>query len=92
MSKHSATGARWNVQRKRVLDRDGWRCCYCGTSLEGTDATVDHVEPISLDPGRTYRDDELISCCRRCNAVKGDRQLVRLEFANPSWFPNGLPK
>lgn len=92
MSKHSARGTRWQAQRRRVLDRDGWTCCYCGRHLEGLDATVDHIEPIALDPGRTYADTELVSACRRCNGTKADKQLVRLEYANATWLPNGIPK
>lgn len=86
MSRHSASGPAWEAQRQRVLDRDGWRCAYCGKDLTGADATVDHLEAISLDPGRTYSDDELVSACRRCNGSKGDKPLVRLGFRNPRWF------
>lgn len=82
MSRHSASGARWKAQRLRVLNRDGWTCGYCGKQLVGDDATVDHVEPIALDPGRTYADHELIACCRSCNAAKGARPLVRMPYLN----------
>lgn len=91
MSKASAKGSAWEAQRKRVLDRDGWRCAYCGVGVEGWTATVDHIEPISLDADRKYRDDELVSCCRRCNAIKSDKTLRRLDYAAPRWLPNGLP-
>lgn len=85
MSQHSARGTTWKAQRTRVLDRDGWNCTACTKALVGTDATVDHIEPIALDPDRVYRDDELTSLCRRCNAVKGDRTEVRLDYRAPDW-------
>ena len=86
MSKHSARGTAWKAQRKRVLDRDGWTCTFCTAHLEGDDATVDHVEPIALDPTRTYRDDDLVAACRTCNGRKQDRTLVRLDYRSPDWL------
>lgn len=86
MAKHSARGAAWDAQRKRVLDRDGWTCQRCAKPLAGADATVDHIEPIVLDPGREYRDDELQALCRRCNGVKSDRTAERTPWLNPAWI------
>ena len=85
MSKHSARGAAWEAQRQRVLQRDGWHCVYCSTPIEGSNATVDHVNPIAHDPGRTYSDDELVSSCRTCNGRKADRTTFRLDYTNPRW-------
>ena len=86
MSRHSASGAAWQAQRLRVLHRDGWQCTYCSKHLEGADATVDHVDPISQAEDKTYRDDELVSACRTCNGMKQDRLLVRLPWVNPRWL------
>ena len=86
MSQHSADGKAWDAQRKRVLDRDGWCCRYCTKVLVGDDATVDHIEPIALTPGRVYRDDELCAACRSCNSRKKDQRLVRLDYRSPVWF------
>lgn len=96
MSKASARGTKWRAQRKRVLDRDGWTCAYCNVVLiesatASNGATVDHIEPIVLDPDRTYADAELVAACRRCNGIKAARTLVRTEWANPRWLPNGIP-
>lgn len=85
MSKHSARGPSWQAQRKRVLERDDWTCAYCRVHLEGSNATVDHVSPVALDPGKTYRDDELVAACRTCNGRKQDRTLVRLDYRSPRW-------
>lgn len=86
MSKHSARGTAWDAQRTRVLNRDGWRCTYCGINLEGSNATVDHVEAIALNIGKTYNDHELVAACRRCNGRKQDRPLLRATWRNPRWF------
>lgn len=86
MAKHSARGTDWAKQRQRVLDRDLWECGYCHKHLEGPDATVDHIEPISIDPERTYQDDELIAACRSCNGRKQDRTGIRTHYRNPRWF------
>lgn len=82
MSKHSARGTAWEAQRKRVLKRDGNTCMYCQKPLEGKDATVDHIEPISLTPGAEYRDDELIAACRTCNGRKSDKPIIRMDYFN----------
>lgn len=86
MSRWSASGREWDAQRRRVLDRDGWTCVYCGAHLAGADATVDHVQPIVGNPGRRYADHELVACCRRCNGRKQDRVRVRVEYRAPGWF------
>lgn len=90
MSKYSASGAAWQAQRLRVLNRDGWVCVYCGKALEGRDAHVDHISPISLSPDHDYTDDDLTSSCARCNTTKGAQVLTRLPYWNERWLPNGL--
>ena len=86
MSKVSARGQAWQAQRQRVLARDGYCCQYCGKrDLQGRDATVDHVEPISLDPTKVYRDDELVTACLRCNGRKQDKELVRTDYLSADW-------
>ena len=85
MSRHSATGSAWQAQRLRVLARDGWVCTYCGVDLVGGDATVDHIEPIGLNPGRAYQDHDLVAACRRCNGRKQDRPYLRVDYIAPGW-------
>lgn len=86
MSRHSAKGATWEAQRQRVLNRDDWRCSWCGKPLEGSDATVDHIDPIVNNAGRDYRDDELMAMCRKCNGLKSDKALVRQPYYNARWL------
>ena len=55
------SGRRWRALRRKVLDRDGWRCVKCGKAgrLE-----ADHIQP--LDAGGAPWDlDNLQSLCRR---------------------------
>lgn len=91
MSTNSIRGKAWEAQRQRVLQRDNWTCTSCGKHLEGSDATVDHVDPVVLNPGKKYRDDELVAMCRKCNGTKSDKVKVRLNYASPRWLPDGLP-
>jgi len=42
--------------------------------------------PISLQPDHDYADHELVTLCRRCNSIKSDRVLVRLDYRSPRWF------
>lgn len=51
-----------------VMERDAYRCRYCRThySLE-----VDHVYPVSR--GGKNDTENLVTCCRWCNARKGAR-------------------
>ena len=74
---------RWARVRRRVLDRDGWRCVVCGGAgvLE-----VHHRQPLA-DGGAEYAADNLESRCRRCHfaahapAVAPDAAAWR-EFMN----------
>ncbi len=68
-------------RRFSVLERDGFRCVYCGKSaFDGVCLSVafheDHVYPRSLGGSDGY--DNLVSCCSDCNIGKGNRVLKRL--------------
>lgn len=58
------------AQRLRVYARDDYRCTYCGAT---SDLTIDHIEPLIVDPTRTYTDDDLATACRSCNSSRGGR-------------------
>ena len=55
------------VNRRTVFARDGHRCQYCGAQAE----SIDHVVPRSR--GGPHSWDNVVACCRRCNAHKRDR-------------------
>jgi hypothetical protein len=54
--------------RKRVLDRDGGRCRYCG-SKEGP-FHLDHVYPFVKGGETSF--DNLVTACEGCNQSKHD--------------------
>lgn len=61
--------ARVPLSRRAVFVRDGHRCQYCGASAE----SIDHVVPTSK--GGPHEWENVVACCRRCNAAKEDRLL-----------------
>lgn len=84
MSKQSRRGAEWESIRRRILDRDGWTCVYCGKALDGADATVDHVIPV--DAGGTDDDSNLVASCRADNGRKSNKVMIRMPWFNRHWL------
>jgi 5-methylcytosine-specific restriction endonuclease McrA len=62
--------------RFRILQRDGFRCRYCGRpgSAPGVVLHVDHVVPVAAC-GATS-EDNLLTACEECNLGKGTRAVV----------------
>lgn len=54
--------------RRRVYNRDCHLCVYCGAD---EDLTLDHITPLSR--GGKDTEDNLCTCCKRCNSAKGAR-------------------
>ena len=67
-----ADSRRWAVTRRRVFDRDGWRCRSCGRAgrLE-----CDHIVPIRRG-GAVWDLDNLQALCVNCHIRKsvGERE------------------
>jgi 5-methylcytosine-specific restriction protein A len=63
-------GSDWQRVRLEILERDGWRCYLCGVGLTKLNATVDHIQRISLRPDLRLDPTNLAACCRPCNASK----------------------
>lgn len=57
--------------RFNVFLRDQWDCQYCGDRFVTKELTFDHVIPRSKG-GRTSWDN-IVTACRSCNTVKGDK-------------------
>jgi 5-methylcytosine-specific restriction endonuclease McrA len=55
--------------RKNVFRRDDNTCQYCGA--KSNDLTLDHVMPRSRGGATSW--ENVVACCRRCNAKKRDR-------------------
>lgn len=64
-------------KRLRIYARDGFCCRYCLTGAGGV-LTLDHVVP--LCKGGTNDDSNLVTCCRRCNRIKGDKDVTSVDF------------
>jgi len=61
--------------RFHVLQRDAFRCRYCGRSApEGAVLQVDHLVPVAS--GGTTDEDNLITACSVCNLGKSARHVV----------------
>jgi hypothetical protein len=59
--------------RFKVLERDGFRCRYCGRSSEEVALDVDHVVPVR--EGGKPDLDNLVTACVDCNAGKSGHAL-----------------
>jgi hypothetical protein len=58
--------------RFRVLDRDGYRCQYCGRSAaDGVRLHIDHV--VAVSRGGSNDESNLLTACQDCNLGKGAR-------------------
>lgn len=67
----------------RILDRDQYRCQYCG--LDGM-ASFDNALAMSVDfvvpRARKGKDPKnLVACCRACNMIKGRRVYSNFDEA-----------
>ena len=56
-------------RRFLVLQRDGFRCRYCGAAPNFAHLHVDHA--ISMRDGGSDEMDNLVTSCRECNLGKG---------------------
>jgi hypothetical protein len=83
---------RTKILREAIHAREGGRCFYCLKRLTPSSRCLDHVVPRSQWGTNSYRN--LVSCCRECNAQKGqcraedflrslfrDRKLTESELA-----------
>ena len=60
------------LTRRAVLQRDGYRCAYCGELAD----TIDHVRPRSR--GGRHEWNNVVAACRRHNFLKADALLDEL--------------
>jgi 5-methylcytosine-specific restriction endonuclease McrA len=54
--------------RNLIYKRDNYMCSYCGAK---ENLTIDHIIPSSRGGKDIW--DNLVSCCNRCNTLKGNR-------------------
>lgn len=75
-------------RKRKVLERHGNRCVYCGEQFDPADLTVDHVQP--RVKGGDHSEGNLVSCCRGCNAAKGGSAAWAFLAARPDLRSNFL--
>ena len=71
LQKSSLLGLDWDsyeIVRRWVLERDGWRCQFCG-STSGVE--VHHIEHRSQ--GGSDREENLITLCCQCHMLTHSR-------------------
>ena len=90
MTNKALGSKKWKDIRLRVLARDGYVCYICG----GEATQVDHVIP-RTKMGDMWDMDNLAAICRRCNLMKGDKQLgvfLGVSSTPPVFLNNISPK
>jgi len=60
--------------RFKILQRDKFKCTYCGLSKDEVPLHIDHIVPVSK--GGTNDEANLRTACQPCNIGKGIRLLV----------------
>lgn len=78
------TGVRFSKQN--VFLRDSYSCQYCGDSVTGKTATLDHVLPISHGGKSTF--ENCVCACGACNSKKGNNKKVvpKIKPLKPTYF------
>lgn len=59
------------LTRENVFRRDKFLCQYCGCGLNATNATLDHVLPVSRGGKDSW--ENLVASCKKCNSKKSNR-------------------
>ena len=77
------------LSRRSIFARDAHECQYCG--VHGRDLTLDHVVPRRRNGPHSW--DNVVACCRRCNARKGDKrpQEAGMQLRRPTRRPRFVP-
>jgi 5-methylcytosine-specific restriction endonuclease McrA len=73
-----------NLSKQNVYKRDGFKCVYCGS---GANLTLDHVIPRSRGGDNSW--ENLVTCCRRCNAKKDDQtpEEAKMKMSTKPYAP-----
>lgn len=75
-----------------ILQRDGFRCRYCGASPDRDAIHIDHIIP--LDKGGPDTAENMITACSKCNLGKGTIAVVpHCDICNTTYNPvKSIPK
>ncbi|MEA3458160.1 MAG: HNH endonuclease [Candidatus Thermoplasmatota archaeon] len=64
--------------KRGVFTRDHYICQYCGEELYQSNATIDHIVPKAKGGKTSWTN--CTTSCKRCNNIKGDRDLHDTPF------------
>lgn len=68
MSKNFYQSAAWKAKRMQALQRDGYRCVHCGTSIAGfKKSRVDHIIEVKARPDLALVLSNLRCLCAACD-------------------------
>ena len=70
------------MKRSGIYRRDEFRCVYCGLQFPEDELTLDHVQPRVRGGDRS--EGNLVTACRGCNTLKGQKRLSLFLYENPS--------
>jgi 5-methylcytosine-specific restriction endonuclease McrA len=59
--------------RNQIAGDQNWQCFYCGCDIDMSNATTDHVIPLSKG-GENLRSN-MVASCKPCNVKKRDRVI-----------------
>lgn len=76
-------------EAKKIYERDGWRCSYCGCTLIGENNKYghDYASPSMIDNNLGYDYDNTVASCNQCKVVK---MRLDLEEFRSAMFMYGL--
>lgn len=70
--------------RFHILERDSFRCQYCGARAPNVELEVDHV--VSVVNGGTNHPTNLVTACFRCNRGKKEQSQPKLARLAELWL------
>ncbi|MDE2126957.1 MAG: HNH endonuclease [Armatimonadetes bacterium] len=77
------------LSRRTIFARDQYTCQYCASTSR--ELTIDHVVPRRQGGSASW--ENLVCCCRKCNARKGDKlmHVVGMHLRRPPRRPRYVP-
>lgn len=70
--------------RFAILERDGFRCRYCGARAPDVELEVDHI--VSVNDGGANDETNLTAACFRCNRGKKAQSQPKFARLAELWF------
>jgi 5-methylcytosine-specific restriction endonuclease McrA len=68
--------------KKMIYNRDMYLCQYCGTQLLNSNATIDHIIPVSRFSSKKEANtwENMVACCKKCNTKKSNRTIQEVNM------------